>query len=92
MLLVGPPGSGKTYRVLAALESALAAGRAALLVVPTASMAEHLQHQMARRQEQWPVASGQGRAIQPLSALVEELTPDCRKLPAAPFSFTAIAG
>lgn len=78
MLLVSPPGSGKTHRVLTALESALAAGRAALLVVPTASMAEHLQHLMARRG--LPVAP---RAIQPLSSLVEDLTPDCRELSAA---------
>ncbi len=90
MLLVSPPGSGKTHHVLAALESALAAGRPARLVVPTASMAEHLQHLLARRQEQWPGASGQWpvtggqpRSIQPLAAFVEELTPDVRELPDA---------
>src|ERR1051325_4970009 len=50
MLLIGPPGSGKTHRVLAAFQAALASldpGRVKL-IVPTASMAEHLRHQMAR--------------------------------------------
>jgi ATP-dependent helicase/DNAse subunit B len=51
MLLIGPPGSGKTHFVLAALERAIREHRAAQarLVVPTASMAQHLAHILARR-------------------------------------------
>ena len=74
MLLIGPPGSGKTHRVLAEFEAALAAvGLAHVkLVTPTASMAEHLQHDLARR----------GRVVQPesilpFSAYVAGLTPNC---------------
>jgi RecB family exonuclease len=79
MLLVGPPGSGKTHRVLAGLAEARAAGRGVLLVVPTASMAGHLRHQLARQGS--PVSP---EWIQPLRSFVENLTPECRELsPAA---------
>ena len=51
MLLIGPPGSGKTHFVLEALEAAIREGRAAemKLIVPTTSMAQHLLHTLARR-------------------------------------------
>ena len=51
MLLIGPPGSGKTHFVLEKLTAALRERREAraLLVVPTASMAQHLTHELARR-------------------------------------------
>ena len=50
-LLTGPAGSGKTHRVLDKLAAAVREGRAASvkLIVPTASMAEHLQHTLVRR-------------------------------------------
>ena len=74
MLLIGPSGSGKTHRVLAEFEAALAVTdpTRVKLVVPTASMAEHLQHDLARR----------GRVVQPGSILpfgayVAALTPGC---------------
>ncbi|HYM12510.1 MAG TPA: PD-(D/E)XK nuclease family protein [Bryobacterales bacterium] len=75
MLLIGPAGSGKTARVLGELEAALGRGEPARLIVPTASMAEHLQHQMARG---GLVVSP--RTILPLAAFVAHLTPDCREL------------
>ncbi|MBI3694079.1 MAG: PD-(D/E)XK nuclease family protein [Acidobacteria bacterium] len=78
MLLVGPPGSGKTYRVLEELEAALAWGWRATLVVPTSSMAEHLQHQLARR----GLATA-AQAIVPLSRFMEGWTPECREVSAA---------
>ncbi len=49
MLLVGPPGSGKTHRVLEAVRERLRGGRAGFrLIVPTATMAEHLRNTLAR--------------------------------------------
>jgi ATP-dependent helicase/DNAse subunit B len=75
MLLIGPAGSGKTTRVLSELEAALGRGQRACLVAPTASMAEHLQHQMARR---GLVVSP--RTILPLAGLVADLTPGCREV------------
>jgi ATP-dependent helicase/DNAse subunit B len=71
-LLIGPPGSGKTTQVL---EEFVAASRsaAARLVVPTATMAEHLRHELARR----------GRHVRPssittMAGLVSELLPRAR--------------
>ena len=49
MLLVGPPGSGKTHRVLEAVRARLRNGHAGFrLIVPTATMAEHLRNTLAR--------------------------------------------
>ena len=49
MLLIGPPGSGKTHRVLEAVRERLRSGRAGFrLLVPTATMAEHLRNSLAR--------------------------------------------
>lgn len=73
MLLVGPPGSGKTHFVLSALERAVrerSAGEVRL-VVPTASMAQHLTHILARRGCVVP-----GELIQTLADFVAGLTPD----------------
>ena len=48
-LLAGPPGSGKTYTILEALRSALKRQDGTVrLLVPTATMAQHLRNQMAR--------------------------------------------
>jgi len=77
-LLAGPPGSGKTYEVLAALEQALRRGEPALLIVPTASMAEHLAHQLARRG-----MAMSPNAVRSMGAFVEQLTPACRQPPPA---------
>jgi hypothetical protein len=72
-----------------------------LLIVPTASMAEHLQHELARQG-----VAGAPTAVRSLSAWVQELTPECRELPPAseillveralelarPREFAAVAG
>ena len=73
MLLIGPPGSGKTHFVLAAVESALREGRdqEVILIVPTASMAEHLLHTLARRGLAVP-----NRIVQTVAHFVEQLTPN----------------
>src|SRR5215217_6912830 len=48
-LILGPPGSGKTKVCLARLREALRAHRdTCRLVVPTATMAEHLRNELAR--------------------------------------------
>ena len=48
-LLTGPAGSGKTFTILEALRSALQKNdNAVCLLVPTATMAQHLRNQMAR--------------------------------------------
>ena len=49
LLLSGPPGSGKTTRILEDARSRLRARSEAFrLIVPTATMAEHLRNQLAR--------------------------------------------
>jgi RecB family exonuclease len=49
LLLTGPAGSGKTFRVLERFRAAVRRGDAAVrLLTPTATMAQHLQNQMAR--------------------------------------------
>jgi len=47
-LLTGPAGSGKTAIVLRQFRQALSAGAGARLLVPTATLARHLQNQLAR--------------------------------------------
>ena len=49
LLLTGPPGSDLARPILAEVREALARGRSDFrLVVPTATMAEHLRHRLAR--------------------------------------------
>ena len=76
MLLVGPPGTGKTHFVLNAVESAVREGRDrdVVLVVPTASMAEHLIHTLARRGVTVPT-----HVIRTIATYVEEFTPELRE-------------
>src|SRR5918993_762982 len=48
-LILGPPGAGKTVLCLARLREALRANRdTCRLIVPTATMAEHLRNELAR--------------------------------------------
>jgi hypothetical protein len=50
LLLTGEAGSGKTFTVLEALRAALRGGEPAVrLLVPTATMARHLQNDLARQ-------------------------------------------
>ncbi len=80
MLLIGPPGSGKTHFVLGALETAIREGRAeqVTLIVPTTSMAQHLMHTLARGGRMVPAG-----LIQTISELVVRATPDLRQPTAA---------
>jgi ATP-dependent helicase/DNAse subunit B len=69
-LLLGEPGSGKTTRILSELRSAGRSGDVRL-VVPTATMAEHLRNLLAR----------EGQAVRPscvttMAALVHEIVPE----------------
>lgn len=68
-VLLGPPGSGKTTKVLAEFRQA-ARSRHACLVVPTATMAAHLQHTLARRGE--PIAPS---SIMTLARFASSLAP-----------------
>ncbi len=80
MLLIGPPGSGKTHFVLEQIETAIREGRGheARLVVPTASMARHMLHTLARR-----VAAVAGDTVATLADFVTRLTPEAREPSAA---------
>ena len=73
MLLIGPPGSGRTSYVLDRVERAIRQGSDFQLITPTASMARHLQHELARRGLVVPTDS-----IETIARLVERLTPDMR--------------
>ncbi len=74
-LLAGPPGSGKTSAVLDAVRHAIRGGRADVrLLVPTATMAEHLEHRLAREG-----LILRRRTIQTLSGFVTDVTPDLRQ-------------
>lgn len=68
-VLLGPPGAGKTTQVLDEFLRAAPSGNARL-VVPTATMAAHLQHQLAR--EGHPVASS---SITTLARFAASLAP-----------------
>ena len=73
MLLIGPPGSGKTHYVLERLEAAVRDARSphVKLIVPTASMARHLLHTLARRGLVVPAD-----LVQTIGDFVRRLTPD----------------
>ena len=76
MLLIGPPGSGKTHYVLERLEAAVRDARSphVKLIVPTASMARHLLHTLARRGLVVPAD-----LVQTIGDFVRRLTPDLRE-------------
>ncbi|MBI1355821.1 MAG: hypothetical protein GC160_15890 [Acidobacteria bacterium] len=80
MLWIGPPGSGKTTLCLERLQTALRQGRAAevRLVTPTASMAQHLLHELARRGLTVP-----GDLILSLDELLGRLVPEAKTPSAA---------
>src|SRR5690348_9582533 len=76
-LLTGPAGSGKSTFVLDRFRESLRANRTSIrLLVPTATMAEHLQHRMAREGFVF-----RRSLIQTLSGFVESLTPEVRQAP-----------
>ena len=71
MVLIGPPGSGKTARILQSLETAIRAGRSheVQFLVPTASMRNHMLNQLARRGLMVPA-----RVVSTMSEYVRDLT------------------
>ena len=76
MLLIGPPGSGKTHFVLEQIEAAVREGRGdeARLVVPTVSMARHTLHTLARR-----CSAVAGNTVITLADFTALLTPEARE-------------
>ena len=76
-LITGPAGSGKTASVIEEFRQALRAGLpGSRLLVPTATLAQHLQNQLAR--EGFVLRRG---AVQTLSGFVRALTPDLQEAP-----------
>ena len=76
MLLIGPPGSGKTGRLLGRVEAAVRTGRGAAvkLLVPTASMRQHLLFVLARKGLMVPTPT-----VSALSEFIREATPELRE-------------
>src|SRR5947209_5685697 len=80
-LLTGPPGSGKTYFALESLRSALHRRDGMVrLLVPTATMAEHLRNRMAREGFVF-----RPDVIQTLSRFIESCVSDRPQVSAAGF-------
>src|ERR1700722_9113365 len=72
LVLTGPSGSGKTHRILAEFREAVKQRRSDVrLVVPTATLVQHLRHELAR---EGLVFSP--RTILTLSAFVSEICGD----------------
>ncbi len=70
-LLTGPAGSGKTWSALEALRAALRRGETGVrLLVPTATMAQHLRNELAREGLVFPP-----HAIQTISRFIEPWVP-----------------
>jgi ATP-dependent helicase/DNAse subunit B len=76
-LLTGPAGSGKTASILDQLRDALRAGNHSVrLLVPTATMAQHLQNQLAREGFVFPRA-----IVQTLNAFIASYAADAPQVP-----------
>ena len=76
-MITGPAGSGKTSQILEEVRAALRAGTpGARLLVPTATLKQHLQNALAR--EGFVL---RGSSISTLSGFVRELTPDIDEVP-----------
>ncbi len=77
-LLWGPPGAGKTHTVMAEVRHLLAAGANDFrLLVPTATMAEHLGHQLAREGFAFPP-----ELVSTLTRFLAACGPDLHQVPA----------
>src|SRR5215467_7528080 len=77
-LLTGPPGSGKTTAILNELRAAIRAGQAnsVRLLVPTATLAQHLQNELAREDLIFPP-----NVVQTLKHFIAEWSADTREAP-----------
>ncbi len=74
-VLTGPPGSGKTAAVIDTLREAVRAGRSDIrLLVPTATMADHTQHRLAREGLVF-----RRSLIQTLSGFIRDFVPELRE-------------
>lgn len=102
LLITGPAGSGKTTLVLDRLRAALRAGdRAVRLLVPTATLAQHLQNRLAREGWVFPPATIQtlagfvdgwaGEEPQVPEGVLHLIVEDCVRRLARP-EFAAVAG
>src|SRR5271169_5243826 len=77
LLLTGPAGSGKTDSLLDSFREALRAGNSAIrLLVPSATLAQHLQNRLAR--EGFVFHRG---LIQTLSGFVQDWAGDAPQVP-----------
>jgi ATP-dependent helicase/DNAse subunit B len=80
-LLVGPPGSGKTTLLLQLVAESARRGRDGVrLVVPTATMAEHLRNELARRG-----LLVRRRTVETLWRFLETLAGDLPEVPEATY-------
>ena len=81
-LLTGPPGSGKTFTILAELRAALARGegRKVRLIVPTATLAQHARNELAREGLVFPHT-----AVQTLHGFVNEWVAKPAQVPETTF-------
>jgi ATP-dependent helicase/DNAse subunit B len=78
-LLTGPAGSGKTASILDQLRDALRAGNNSVrLLVPTATLAQHLQNQLAREGFVFPRA-----IVETLNAFIASYAADAPQVPGA---------
>ena len=80
-LLTGPAGSGKTFAVLEQLRAALGRKDTGVrLLVPTATLAQHLRNEIAREGFVFPPS-----LIQTISRFIEPWVPDLPQVPEALF-------
>ena len=78
-LITGPAGSGKSFFVLEKFREALRSGNQQIrLLVPTATLAQHLQNRMAREGFVFPV-----RLVDTLSGFLDGWTSEIPQVPAA---------
>ena len=70
LLLTGPAGSGKTARILREFREALQAHRSARILVPTATLSEHLRNELAR-----DGVVLRARSVSTLARFIAELAP-----------------
>ncbi len=81
-LFIGPPGSGKTAVILNELRAALRAGEAGSvrLLVPTATLAQHMQNELAREGIVFPP-----RAVQTLKQFIADWCTEAPEVPETVF-------
>jgi ATP-dependent helicase/DNAse subunit B len=76
-LIRGAPGTGKTSLIFREFKQALRNGRRDMrIVVPTATLVRHFQHELARDGAVFPPG-----AVLSLSRFAQELAPQCRLVP-----------